>query len=492
MNSIYNSSQEYEIDLIEFFWKLLMQWKAVLIVCIAMAVLVPGVKYLKDSKAYDASLAEKAKAEEDASLPVEERISKILETLPEDEASTVQYILEMQDQIALQKYYLSNSILLNSDPTSLRVLSIKYYLQKENVPDIQTLIDAYGTCLHRMKVISDLREIISPGVPSEFIYELVSTSGGSVADDTVSSTLFTVSIILPKDIEAEGVINTVDSYISSTKEELSSTLGKHSIKKVNVEDYRNYSVTASDRRTNISYAINNLNNNINNIKNTLTDEQKAALNTINAIQDAETAAEEGSSVSADNVASPSLNKKYAVIGFILGAFLYACIYLILIVFKKTVYSASSAQSYAKARLLGELYSLGSHSGIEKLFFSKNVAKKRYKEKLDIETKSEEAADTIGAVCSHHGIDRLTLLASGISKESKDALETMAKKCDGNGRNIKIDVVDADKITEKKLSDIGNAVFALSNQTKASNVYNLTGLCAGYDIAPLGVLYMEKV
>ena len=277
MNNNYRLSNKSDINLTDFGWNLIMQWKAILIVCIAVALLVMGARYHIDSNAYKDSLARIAEAKKTASISVDERIAETLESLPEDEAYTVQLIAHQMDYISLQKKYLNDSIWINTDPTNQRVLAIQYYLQRGDISDLQMLVDSYTICLQKTESIASFREVISPNAPIHFILELFSAYGGAIADNEVGSTIYTVSFVLPEDIDAEAVVNVADSNISSIYKELKASLGDHSIVRVNAEDYHTYSSPVTDRRNNISNSINNLNNFINNTKNTLNEKQLAAL-----------------------------------------------------------------------------------------------------------------------------------------------------------------------------------------------------------------------
>ena len=494
MNNYFSSSKVFEIDLHDFFWKLLMQWKAILLICFAMALLIPGAKYLKDSKDYRDALTENEIAMKEASLSVEERISNVLNKLPADEAAAVQFVLQQQDLIENQQDYINNSILFNMDPTSMRNLSIKYYLQNKSDSDMQAFIDAYSTCVRRTKEVSILRNVISPDAPLQYIYELVSSNGGDIADSNVTETIFTINIILPDDVEADAVVKATDDIIKDIHERLTSLMGDHSIKRVNTEDYRTYSTVVADRRSSVSLAVNNLYNSINAAKGRFTEEQLAALETATAIKK-ETASDSSSTdtIAAEaGVKAPFFNKKYSVLGFVLGAFLYAAIYLLLVIRNKMLSSVAVAQDFTGARLLGEMYVFGEHKGLNKLFSSRTIAKKRYKGKLDIDVQTEAAASTIDAVCSHHNTDHIALLMSEIPEDMGSVIDMITKKCRSNGHSINLDVIDTDKMEEKSLSSISNAIYAVCSKSKTDTISKLMELCRDYDIAPLGTLYLEEL
>ena len=495
MNNNYNAPRAIEIDLKDLMWKLLMQWKAILLVCIAMALLVPGLKYAKDSNTYKAELADKKKAEEEASKPAEGRIDAALKLLPVDQREDVLFVVQQQDMINVQKDYLNNSILLNTDPASQRQLSLKFVLKSENGTDMRTLADAYSTCIRRTSSLDSLREIISPDTSLEYIDELIDTENEDILAGDAESAVYTVTITLPDNVDAGRIIELIDSEIGDFHDEISSNVGDHSILKANVEDHSLFNQDIIERRTNLTNSINNLNNSIDAAKGKLNAEQQAAYEAIIAIKKSsdtvQMAASEGNDSSTD-LQKPGFSKKYAVLGFLLGAFLYAGIYVVMLILKKVVASASTAQSYTGTRLLGEIYKKADHKGFSWLLTSNVVARWRYKDKLDVEKQLSALAATIDAVCAHHGTDKLTLLLSGIDDGFSDVIDRIVKACSSEGNKKSIELINADNLEEKALGSVKNAAYVLCSKSRVDSLGSLMSLVKNYDVATLGTVYLEKL
>lgn len=513
MNTNYNPAAEVEIDLIDLMWKLLMQWKAILIVCIITALLVPGAKYIKDRKAYSAALEEQKQAEEESSRPAAERIEEALEPLSETDRSVIRILLQQEEMAALQEDYLNNSISLNTDPTSQRSLTIKYLLSTDSGTSMQTLADSYATCIRRNSFKNQLREIIAPESKTEYINELISTYTSAIPDSYADSTIFTVSIVIPEDTDADKVSALVDSTIESLQGELEQKIGYHTIEKANTEDCHSYNKDLVDRRTNIINTINSLNASVKNTKAAFTEEQAAAFEVIEAIQKAEKEDEENaaekaaaeaksSSKSADSadaegaedgeLVAPRFSKKYALLGLFLGAFLYAGLYVVVLILRRSVASASAASGVTGTRLLGEIYTEADRTGLAKLLMSERVKKWRYGSKLDRDVQVNRIAASIDAICAHHQADRLTLLMSGIDKDLTDTVDRLAVRCRNFGADKHVRVLSADAMEEKEYSVVKNAVYVISDRSKLDDIARLTGLCKDYEVTPFGSVYMEEL
>ena len=495
MNNSYSAPRVIEIDLKDLMWKLLMQWKAILLVCIVMALLVPGLKYAKDSNAYKAELADKKKAEEEASKPAEERIDAALKLLPADQRADVLFVVQQQDMVNVQKDYLNNSILLNTDPASQRQLSFKFVLKSETGTDMRTLADAYSTCLSRTSSLESLREIIAPDTSLEYIDELIDTKNEDILAGDAKSAVYTVTITLTDDVDADSIIKLIDSEISDFHDEINTNVGDHSILRANVEDHAVFNKDIIERRTNLTNSINNLNNSIDTAKGKLSAEQQAAYESIIAIKQSsdtiQKAASESNGSSTDRQ-KPGFSKKYAVLGFLLGAFLYAGIYVVMLILKKVVASASTAQSYTGTRLLGEVYRKADHKGFRWLLASDMVAKWRYKDKLDADKQISALAATVDAVCTHHSTDKLTLLLTGVDDGFSDVIDRIVKACSSEGNKKSIDLINADNMNEKSLGSVKNAVYVLCSKSKVDSLGSLMSLVRDYDVTLLGTVYLEKL
>ena len=495
MNKYNNTTSEVEIDLIDLMWKLLMQWKAILIACIFMALLVPGAKYMKDSNVYKAAVEEKAKLEAEASRPADERIEEALAPLNENDRGAVQLLLQQEDMVALQQDYLNNSIGLNVDPTSQRTLTIIYLIKSGDSTNMQTIMDTYGTCIHRKEYITKLREIIDPDSKEEFIDELISTYASDVPDSYATSAIFTVQVILPEDVNADELVSYFDSVMKNLHKEIAAEVGDHTVKIENVEDGHIYNNDLVSRRTDIINTIQDLNNRIKSAKDGFTEEQKAAITAIEAIKNPDSAVSAAISASADEteeLVAPSFSIKYALLGFVLGAVLYAGVYMVLLILKRVISSASTVQTFTNTRLLGEVYSASERKGIRKLLTSVAVLKLRYGKKLNKEAQADEIAATVDSVCSYNDTKKLTLLLSGIGDGLKDTVDLLLERCRAAGSGKEFVAIDADTMEEKELSSVSDAVYVVSSNSKLNDLTKLIGLCKDYGIRPLGSVYMEEM
>ena len=85
---------EGELNLKELMWDLLGQWKAILIVALLAAIIVPGAKYLKDTLDYKKALKQAEQTAAQASVSADEQIEGVLSSLSQEDRDAVSYLLQ--------------------------------------------------------------------------------------------------------------------------------------------------------------------------------------------------------------------------------------------------------------------------------------------------------------------------------------------------------------------------------------------------------------
>jgi len=480
--------EETIIDLKDIFWKLMMQWKAVLAVCLIMGLLVPCVMYFRARSAYEVALADKAAAEEASSKTSEERIEAALAPLSDSDRKAVLVAAEQQEFVDEQQSYINESILLNENPASQRTLTVYYLISSDSGSDMKALVDAYDAGLRNDDFMGSLRDEIAPGKELGYIYELVNNKYIAVEPDhtEAGSALFPVKIVLPEDSDAEAVTDLVDSTVKELHSSIDSRVGSHSIRSYRTEDAHIFNPYAVERKNTLIGAVNSVNIILKSTRTALSLEQKDALNVI--LLERRGAEGQASDSAQPEIRAPRFSKKYAILGFIFGAFLYAAVLFILYILKKEISSGQAAQRYTGKRLLGEIYRIAERTGIAALFVSKKVAEWYYKDKLDIDRQISKLSSAIDAVCTHKGADTFTLLYSDADVRFQDDL----KKIVSGSKSTKIKLLDTNEMNESAMASVKYAAYVLSDKTKVEKLRSMMMIANDYDIAPLGTIYLEEV
>lgn len=503
MNKSYQRQTEKIISYKEVLWDLLTQWKAVLIVAVVTMILVSGAKYYKDMKAYKLAEAKYKDVTQVNEVP-QERIAEILSSLPENEVSTVEFLVKQNEWIESEKEYLNNSILMNTNPANQRTLLLDYYISLSDSNESKMTALAYGYIgyLSNKDLIDSIGQVLSPDADRKYIAELINTNNDSSEDQSRTPNLTTgsdsdgalleIRIVLPTEADAKAVEEVASSELYDYTNDLNKEIGNHTIKLISSSEVYMFNKYAVDNRNNIMVTINNLQNNEKNMKVALSDGQREAFDSIIEIK-------KGSSDSANNaqqdttaigLAKPVLSKKYALLGFVLGAMLYAFVYVILIIIRGCIKFASDAEHYTQSRLLGEVYKREDRKGIRALFHSDLVNKFRYKGKMDSNRQIDKATDTLEAICKHEKT-KDAILFNMTGKSSDGVLEKVLERVSAKGLHFNTFKI-ADDIDEQNMLDSSYAVFATGPETEISTATKAVSLCNAYDVSPIGCLFIGSI
>ena len=487
-----------ELDLKELFWRLLKQYKAILLFSLITAMLLCFAQHYMAVKAYNAAVeADKEKAEQ-VELSLDERVDAVLKKLPESERTGVEYMVHGQEWINSQKRHLDESLLLGTDPANQRLLVLTYAIEGAAEKDIPEIISNYKNYLVSSKNVEAIRPLISEEAESKYIAELIQFADedkvGFEIDTMSGSNVINVLIVLPDGTEAgkisEAVTASVKDY-SKTQQHI-----PHTVRLSYSEEETCYDKSTSNRVKEILVNINNMEKALVEAKKSMSDEQKAAAETIVAIKDearkledadpaesAQEAADEESEVKA----KPGFSKKYALAGFVLGMLLYAIAFSALMMLRDRVNSAVDTVNYTGARLLGEIYHPCDHKGIQKLMNSEAIGRIQHKGKSDTEAQIRKTVSALEALCEHKGVRDLAVLDLSASDDAARTVNEIAQSAEN--KDLRITVLgNAAEIEEKTLNTMENAVIAVSDNTKASDVFNVMEKLGAYDVNGIGSVY----
>lgn len=490
---------EPEINLIDVIWGLLSQWKAVFVVSLIMALLLTGLKYYKDTNAYNASVKNQEEIEAMSKLSPEEQISSILEGLSEEDRLGVEYVIKQKEWLAKGKSYLRDSILMNTDPTNQRTLILDYYIKATNASEAtRTALDyGYLSFANEGALIAELQQIISPESDSNFISELVSVKNNSsngmisTADSVVE-----IQVVLPDDVDADAVQGVVNNEIEKFSNEISEEIGPHELRLINASEARLYNQAAADRRTNLNTTTYNINYNLGNLESALSEQQRVAMNSILEIKKqqnaAENAVQENVERNAEEVSKPGISKKFALVGFVLGIILYAIVYILYCGLKGNITSPEQTERYSNSRLLGEIYYKGTHKGLKGLLNSSIVNGIRCRGKKDTAKQISYITSTIDAVCRKNDAAKVTAMClPGISAEDHAVIRELEASIKKKG--VDLEIIDVDFATvEEKLLSIDFVVCVANEESKAADLINLASLLKSYDTKIIGNVFIQGV
>ena len=484
------------INMKDILYNLIAQWKAVLIVAVFISFALTGLKYAKNIKMYADEMNKKKEIETLTEASEAELTSNVLESLSGDSRTTVEYMIQQKEWVETEKEYINKSILMNVDPTSQRTLLLDYYIYTEDLSNsrVASIVSGYTTYIYSEKVIEGLRKIVSPSLDTKYIAELISfpsyTSAGASSNDNDGDSLLEIRVVIPEAANAKDVEELFTSELTAYSSELSNSIGKHTITLVRSSEAKLYNSTAVSTRNSIIATIYNTQNYIKTMESSMTDEQKAAVNTIMSIKHSTPKSE--SNPKEEQLNKPGISKKVAVLGFMLGMLIYAFIYLVFVVIKGRITSASQIQYYTDVRALGECYYIGRYKGFRRLLHSKKAQSFIYRRKLDTTKQIQKIISSVEAACLHASNYVVSVLIThSPDAEYWDVVDSIISKMRERGIKANITKISAET-EEKEIAAAKDAICIFSGDTNVAAITKLTSILAEYGVKQIGNIFIRRL
>ena len=503
MNKQTKNNQIVEIDMKNVLWELLSQWKAVLIISLALAILLAGAKYFKDRASYDdAIIAQKEAEEQQASLSQDERIAIVINSLQMADQNKVRILTNEKKWIKKQNSYLKNSILMQTDPTNQRELSLVFRINAEKKEDLPVLLQSYEAIARSETIVEAIKPAISPDSDNKYISELIRNNDNAEHNETISEAgaAITVKIIIPEETDCERVAEAASAAMVNQGKSLVAEF-PHSLVMAKYDVARIYNSEMIEDRQATFLNIYKMETDIKNAESSLSAEQKAALEAIAAIVEEESNIDDPEEQIADSaknkkstLVAPGFSKKYALLGFVMGVLLYSLCYVAFSILKGCISAASVIEDYTGARLLGEAYYKGERKGLSVLLHSDLIDKIRYKKMPDFAAQFDKIEKSLEAVCAHADAKEATMISltdTNANELVRTTIREMSKQMSNRGTKLD-EVTIASDFDESELLPIKKAVLLVGNDTKEKKLKKLIELCHDYDISLLGSIYISEM
>lgn len=451
--------ENVELNLADIFWKVLMQWRPIIVFSILVALAVSGIKYYKDTATYKTAVQATTEQKTEKTSYSEKDIKKLQDKLSDTELNAVENAVFNQRKILTDQKYLDSSILMQIDSQNKHVVCIDYYISGAKPKFSELLCRSFSSRFYDRDILkklsqtmnedinpSDLQKVMGELIDVDYTGTTQSVSTAAGEGYQVSTEVYpviTVSVVLPSDTDSAAVVKAVNVSMKSISKDLNKTVGKHQLNVL--ESYDKYTVDndLKDTQNRVKDEILTSQSNNATAIESFTDDQKSLYNAeilnlkdemgIDATEtknssakgstsassesDTTSAKESGSdtnsksdtasgdksgstSASDDSLTSlsaekPSFSKKYCAVGFIGGLFIYIVCYILIIALRHRVNSGDDLADVTNLRKFGE-YHKYTYTGFARFIWSKRIYNYYYRRYLSLEETSKYAADGIKA------------------------------------------------------------------------------------------------
>lgn len=481
-----NRKMNSEINVIEILWRFFEQWKAVLIFSLVFALLFSSAKFVKDTKDYNKA-GEQAVVVEDSG-DVAGSISAILDGLDETDRKAVERQLKEKELLDAKEDYYSNSLVFHIDPGNYAQLQLQYKIDAAAEEENKVLVEAYENALFSEDFAADIAETIDPELDKKYVYELLvipdSDSGTESYSATDARETLLVKILIPSGSDPAELKDAIDSFVMAQKKPLSGSVGEHNIKLISDEVVTSSNIALAAEQTEFMSKLTDARTNYTKNYALLTDQQRAAYNTITMLKSGEV-----NEATAEDNPEPHISVKAGAAGFIIGAFIYGVALGIILLLRRRTISEADTGYYPGVRNLYSFFNNGAKKG---LFRSAAVEKIRRRKQIGLEDQAIECAEKISLVCEREEQSNVTILSPGSLDEDCDKL--IAEVC----KLLTQAGIDASKkelansgleIKEKELAEASPVIITIvEDKTSLDGFNKLMNTCKNYQVDVLGTLY----
>ncbi len=400
---------EREISLKELFWGFLLGWRQLICCVIIFAVLLCGMRYFLDIRAYRASQ--------------NFNIDKAKEELEREELEKVENAVEIKNQISGYENYQKKSALMQMDPYEKPIVKLQYYIKSDYI--INYTEDSLRD--YTSEVTSMYCAYLTSG---EVLQQIIDEAGLSVSREDMGE-LLTV-------INQGSTIDISISYLDTEKlEEISSVvkkllgekspeyqqIGSHTLELIDESQNVIVDMELLDKKSSISSTLSTLKTQLNNLKSDMTGAQLKIFYIETELEKEKEA--------------PGFSVRYFVLGGLIGIFL-ACAWIAYrIIFASKLQSAEEIRSLYGLRLLGEVEE---PDGKKKRFLSAfdNLLlrmKDKGKKKIPAKQQIKMISANVILSCEQRGIDCIYITGSSYGNLVTCVLDDLKKEL--SAHNIKV-------------------------------------------------------
>lgn len=434
-------NQVREISLRQLFWKVMMGWKLWIVCAVLFAILLPGVKYAKDVRAYHA-----------AQQPQDEKQEPTV-VFTDDEKQQIEDVKSLNLLVEKNSNYMQNSILMNIDPYQEHRMELQYYIDSDYVMNYtrdnkkdytSAIVNAYVDYANNGVDQKIIWEDVSAKSEDKYLTELVSAYSDS--DNTFSVTI--------KYTDKKGVENAakqIQNQLEQKQPEFSKSIGSHKLVLVS----ENYQIcTDTDLATsqgNVSNLIKSYRDQITNLKSAMSEDQLNELE-----REDKLVSDDETDMTEVQIAAPALSKKYVVLGFVMGAFLAALYLVCIAVLSNKMQAAEELVRFYKLRQFGIITKEQRTRGITGFLLR---IKYRNQKLLSPEASLQMASSNIELYCKNEGITKLFLTGSEIERMKKEWITKLTDNLKASGIQVVYgENICYDSAAMREASEAGHVVL----------------------------------
>ena len=487
--------EEREIDLLDMIADILSHWRGLLVALIIGAVLMGGFSYVKSYRNIQSTPTVEEEPELDE-LAVEEQLTQLEDSLSDSEKAAVLTTVDDEREYLYKDKYFQESVYMQLDPLDIVQTELVYRIQAEDEGLAQHLGTLYKNIVGGVGLYDWVEQ--QTGIDAAYAAELISVSTNpeifvrNGANISTGSDNLKVTVI-QKDEETCGQLATaVSSYIEQ-QQNLAKELGNHELILLSETSGKIISTDMMARQIDYGNQVSNLRSGIASAKAGFTADQQKYYDLLTGEEETREAEMDQKDTTTEEepvLASPSVSKKYVLLGAVLFAFVYAGILFLIYIFNSKIRVSDELQSLYHIPLIGVVVK----NSKKKFILDKWVDDLRYygKRKFDAKQSMELAFAAVKIVAVKNKLNTICLMGCNLEAGAGSVCENLKTALEKEGVNVTVldNVLYNAESMEKVEAMTGVVLVEKAGSTLYNEVANELALLKRQDITVLGGIIVE--
>lgn len=489
--------EEREIDLLDMIADILSHWRGLLVALIIGAVLMGGFSYVKSYR----NVQSEQEAEEEPELDemsVEEQLAQLEDSLSDSEKISVAATVDDEREYLYKDTYYRESIYMHLDPLNIARTELVYRIQAEDGSLAQRLGTVYKNIVGGVGLYDWVEQ--QAGIAAEYAAELISVStdpaifvGNGAQNISIGSDSLKVTVMQKDEKTCEQLAEAVNSYMEEQQKNLAEKLGSHELILLSETSGKIISTDMMARQIDYGNQVSNLRSGIASAKAGFTADQQKYYDLLTweeETREAEMDQKDTTTEEEPVLASPSVSKKYVLLGAVLFAFVYAGILFLIYIFNSKIRVSDELQSLYHIPQIGMVVK----DSKKKFILDKWVNDLRHygKRKFDAEQSMELAFAAVKIAAVKNKLNTICLMGCNLEAGAGSVCENLKTALEKEGINVTVldNVLYNAESMEKVDAMTGVVLVEKAGSTLYNEIANELALLKRQDITVLGGIIVE--
>lgn len=488
--------EEREIDLLDMIADILSHWRGLLVALIIGAVLMGGFSYVKSYRNIQSTPTVEEEPELDE-LAVEEQLTQLEDSLSDSEKAAVLTTVDDEREYLYKDKYFQESVYMQLDPLDIVQTELVYRIQAEDEGLAQHLGTLYKNIVGGVGLYDWVEQ--QTGIDAAYAAELISVSTNpeifvrNGANISTGSDNLKVTVI-QKDEETCGQLAAaVSSYMEQQQKNLVKELGNHELILLSETSGKIISTDMMARQIDYGNQVSNLRSGIASAKAGFTADQQKYYDLLTWEEETGKAEMDQKDTTTEEepvLASPSVSKKYVLLGAVLFAFVYAGILFLIYIFNSKIRVSDELQSLYHIPQIGVVVK----DSKKKFILDKWVDDLRHygKRKFDAKQSMELAFAAVKIAAVKNKLNTICLMGCNLEAGAGSVCENLKTALEKEGINVTVldNVLYNAESMEKVEAMTGVVLVEKAGSTLYNEIANELALLKRQDITVLGGIIVE--